>query len=243
MVYQGGKFKLKKVISKFLESMRTEGQHYYEPFIGGAWVFMEMDPPKIGNDLNKYVIALYKYLQESEKLEVPETVSEEEYRDILQNEGVYPDWLLGYSIGIAYGGVYRGGYARTSTVDNPNIYVERHNKNMLRHWEDARQEGVVEFLCGDYRSIDYKPCSLIYCDPPYKGVIGYRSLNEKFDHTAFWEWAEYMTRQGHTVIVSEGEAPEGWEIVYDHMTSRGIRADDIEDKYFKDRLFMFNLEV
>jgi DNA adenine methylase len=101
----------------------------------------------------------------------------------------------------------------------------------------------IDFIHDSYENIEIQGNMVIYCDPPYKGVIGYRSLKGKFDHTAFWEWAEDMTRQGHTVIVSEGEAPEGWEIVYDHMTSRGIRADDVEDRYFKDRLFMFNLEV
>jgi DNA adenine methylase len=217
--------------------MRAEGQYYYEPFIGGAWVFMEMEPPKMGSDLNKYVIALYKYVQGSKELVLPETLSSDEYYDILHNKDSYPDWAVGYTTGVAFGGVFSGGYSIPKGKEDPNMYVARHNKNLAKHRKDARQ-GNVFFRHCRYNEMDYRPNSLIYCDPPYASTAGYKGAGEGFDSAAFWEWAEDMTLQGHTVVVSEFTAPDNWECIYSRDIGRGLRSN--KDTHYNDRLFMLN---
>ena len=55
----------------------------------------------------------------------------------------------------------------------------------------------------DYREMEIKPRSIIYCDPPYKGTSRYNTGD--FDHEAFYDWCE---RQTELVLVSEYDMPE-----------------------------------
>ena len=55
----------------------------------------------------------------------------------------------------------------------------------------------------DYREVEIKPRSIIYCDPPYKGTDRYNTGD--FDHEAFYDWCE---RQTELVLVSEYDMPE-----------------------------------
>ena len=53
----------------------------------------------------------------------------------------------------------------------------------------------------DYRDVEIKPNSIIYCDPPYKDTDGY---NDAFDHEPFYDWC---CRQSELVVVSEYTMP------------------------------------
>ena len=57
--------------------------------------------------------------------------------------------------------------------------------------------------------------SLIYCDPPYEGAETYRKHlcleHMEFDHKEFWQWCRDRSKEGHTVFVSEYNAPEDFE--------------------------------
>jgi site-specific DNA-adenine methylase len=55
----------------------------------------------------------------------------------------------------------------------------------------------------DYTKVIIPDNSVIYCDPPYKGVKGYSK--SKFDYEAFYEWC---TRQSVPVYISEYSMPE-----------------------------------
>lgn len=55
----------------------------------------------------------------------------------------------------------------------------------------------------DYTKVIIPDNSVIYCDPPYKGVKGYRKA--KFDREPFYEWC---TRQSVPVYISEYSMPE-----------------------------------
>ena len=58
----------------------------------------------------------------------------------------------------------------------------------------------------DYREIEIKPNSIIYCDPPYKGTEGYMLNGKeiKFDHDSFFKWCE---EQSEPCFISEYTAP------------------------------------
>lgn len=80
MQYFGGKTKISKQLVEFLESKRKENQSYFEPFVGGLSVISKMSGLRIGNDYNKYLIALYKAIQDG--YELPESITEEDYKYI-----------------------------------------------------------------------------------------------------------------------------------------------------------------
>jgi len=62
----GGK---KKIIDTILDNIPKKFNNYYEPFLGGGTVFLNIDFPKkaIINDFNKDLISLYNFLKEKPK--------------------------------------------------------------------------------------------------------------------------------------------------------------------------------
>ena len=64
----------------------------------------------------------------------------------------------------------------------------------------------------DYRNIKIPKNSIIYCDIPYKGSKQY-STSKDFNHDEFWEWCRDMSKQGHTVFISEYSAPKDFKIL------------------------------
>lgn len=66
----------------------------------------------------------------------------------------------------------------------------------------------------DYESYLYLQIpkdSLIYCDPPYEGTTKYK---DDFDHPKFWQWCRDMAIKGHIIFVSEYNAPDDFECVW-----------------------------
>ena len=61
----------------------------------------------------------------------------------------------------------------------------------------------LEAHTGDYRDVEIKPSSVIYCDIPYVNTNGYTT--DGFDHEAFYNWA---CRQDTPVYISEYWMPE-----------------------------------
>jgi site-specific DNA-adenine methylase len=53
-----------------------------------------------------------------------------------------------------------------------------------------RLERQIFFYSGDYRSIEIKSNSVIYCDPPYIGTTKY---DNEFNYKEFYEWANAQT--------------------------------------------------
>ena len=42
MSYCGGKFRVRKEIGEYLNNIRKDGQAYYEPFVGSAWILSQI---------------------------------------------------------------------------------------------------------------------------------------------------------------------------------------------------------
>lgn len=70
----------------------------------------------------------------------------------------------------------------------------------------------------DYRSVEIKPNSVVYCDPPYATNSSKEYYGVIFDTSAFWEWV--MTRD-FPVFVSEYKAPEGVQCIaeFEHRST------------------------
>ena len=60
----------------------------------------------------------------------------------------------------------------------------------------------------DYRDIEILPDSIIYADPPYYNVGGYR--DEVFDHRAFYDWC---AKQTAPLFISEYYMPDGFTCI------------------------------
>lgn len=208
MRYMGGKAKIAKRIVAFLnQHRRKEGQTFIEPFLGGCNILPLMALPKWGNEINASIILFYEALRDG--WVPPADVTEEEYRGLRHA----PDSpLKGFArMSCSFGGDWNRGYAK----DGEGRNYATSGKNTAMKTKGGLQGAV--FSSVSYDQMDaFPPNSLIYCDPPYKGVSGY---GNPFDHDAFWQWVRDKTKEGHTVFVSEYAAPPDFVEVW--TTERG----------------------
>ena len=63
----------------------------------------------------------------------------------------------------------------------------------------------------DYRAVNIKPNSVIYCDIPYINTGGY---GVKFNHQEFYEWVKDKAKEGIEVYFSECSAPSEFTEVW-----------------------------
>lgn len=109
MKYMGSKRRIAKEILPIILKDRQEGQWYIEPFCGRCNSLDKVDGKRIGNDVNKYLIALLEEMQR-EDFSLP-FIGEEEYKRMKENQEQYPDWLLGYAgLQLSFGAKWFGGY-------------------------------------------------------------------------------------------------------------------------------------
>ena len=208
MRYLGGKSKIRKELSKFLESVRTEGQTYFEPFCGGGWVLQEMSGERIASDGNKALISMYQALQEG--WIPPDFVSEDEWRKWRQTKEVAAEPMMAFTrFGCGFGGDWNGGYARS---EGKSCYAATSKRSLLKQLPLIQE---VEFVQGLYQ--EHSPeRMLVYCDPPYANTTQYGAF-DGFDHVEFWdkvrEWC-----LSNTVVVSEYEAPEDFVCVREFVS-------------------------
>lgn len=205
MQYMGSKNRISKEILEIILKGRKKYQWYVEPFCGGCNAIDKVDGLRMANDYNDYLISLWKALQRGW---IPPTeISKELYTDIRLNKDMYPRELVCF-VGFlcAFGGKWFGGYAKNSKGDN---YAERGSRVLLKQ---IKKLVNVKFFSGSYDDLIYPYQSIIYCDPPYEGTTKYK---DDFDHKKFWQWVRDMTIKGHKVFVSEYNAPEDFECVWE----------------------------
>lgn len=211
MVYQGSKNRIAKHLLPFIMNELTADRWYVEPFCGGCNLIDKVNHPKrMANDVNKYLIALFRHVQSGGFL--PEQASRYAYYEAKNHKEYYPDWMVGF---LGFLCSFRGKFftcywgekkQKDGSVRN---YIREQRNNLLKQINDL--DGVV-FTCSDYREMKIPPHSVIYCDPPYRGAAKYR---DEIDHGMFWEWCREMARAGHTVFVSETEAPPDFKVLWE----------------------------
>ena len=67
----------------------------------------------------------------------------------------------------------------------------------------------IDFTSSDYRDYQHEEGDVVYCDPPYKGTIGYD--DRVFDHEAFYDW---VRQQPYPIYFSEYSAPDDFVSVW-----------------------------
>ena len=208
MKYMGSKNRIAKHI---LPSMLAEAEKHnittwVEPFVGGGNMIDKVPDTfrKIGADLNPHTIAAMLAIRDFPDA-LPSTVTKEEYKAL---KGTQPSPITSWiRFHCSFGGKFENGYASNSRGVN---YAMEGRKNLLKQSDNIQS---VEFLCCSYLDLTDKITdSLIYCDPPYQGVTGYKA--GQFDHEEFFDWCRLMKSKGNIVFVSEYNAPEDFELVW-----------------------------
>jgi len=216
MRYFGGKTRTCKEISVFLESIRKPNQIFLSPFVGGGWIESLMKEPKICSDKHRYLIAMYKELQNGWM--PPKQLSKEEY-EYIKNHKDEKSYLTGFvGFGCSFAGKWFGGYAKDNSKRN---YCLNAYRSILQKMKGFK---TTQFECNDYRNL--KPQNtLIYCDPPYCGTTQYdKQIVGNFDHQEFWNIMKKWSKN-NTVIISEYTAPSDFQCVW----SKNVKLD-IRDK-------------
>ena len=80
----------------------------------------------------------------------------------------------------------------------------------MERLERLEQLEQLEFTSLDYRKVDIKPNSIVYCDIPYQGTGDY---GNQFDHKEFFDWA--ATRKFPVFISEYNIADSRFKIVYE----------------------------
>lgn len=229
MKYQGSKRRISKFIIPIINSYRSDNQYYIEPFCGGCNVIDKIDGKRIASDNNEYVIELCKQL--SNGWLPPKDISEELFNDVKQNIDKYEKHFVGY-IGtqMTFGSLWFSSIRRDKVR---NMALESYNNV----YKQAPHLKGIEFIHSEYYNLELPPNSLIYCDPPYKGVTGYA---HKFDSELFYKWCEEKVKEGHIVLVSEYNAPDNWTILWEkEITSQLNNKKRVG--YVNEKLFLVSI--
>jgi len=226
MKYMGSKNRIAKEILPIILKERKDGQFYIEPFCGGCNMIDKVEGKRIASDQNHYLIELLKKLQEG--WIPPKGISEEQFEDMKKNPKHYTDHLIGYvGFQLSFGAMWFSSY-RKDKIGKRNYSVEAFNNVM----KQAPKLLGIKFICSPYEDLEYPENSIIYCDPPYEDTIKYNAVGS-FDHHKFWCWCREMSKKGHTVFISEYNAPEDFECIWEKKLQNGLGKSKNTEKLFK----------
>ena len=216
MVYMGSKNRIAKELIPIITKDLKPNQWYCEPFVGGANMIDKIEHPyKLGADNNKYLIALLEAVQNGQEL--PEHITKDEYIAVKTNMDNYPDWYVGF-VGFvcSFRAKFFGGYSgyHTTKTGIQRNYIKERISNILKQNLDG-----IKLVCSSYDALDIPANSIIYCDPPYNGTTKYK---DSFDSDAFWQWCRDKAKEGHTVYVSEYNAPEDFKCIWEKQINSNL---------------------
>lgn len=186
---------------------------------------------RAGYDIDKYIIASLNAIKNGW---IPfSSLSKSEYQEIKENPKTYNDYILGYvGYELSFGARWFSGYGGGEYKGK--CRVEQGKNNAIK--TAPMIKGCI-FQVSDYRNISIPEKSIIYCDPPYKGTTEYKIKG--FNHTDFWEWCRKKSKEGHSVFVSEKQAPDDfkvvWEQEFNNRMSKSNKTKITEKLYKQDR--------
>ena len=220
MVYQGSKNRISKHILPIVTKYLTENRYYVEPFCGGCNLIDKIDHPlRMANDINKYLIALFKYVLAGKAL--PNFIEREQYYKVKANKDDYEDWYVGF-VGFICStrGVFFDSYSGIMKVKSSDVkyrnYIDEKKRNLIKQYPLLK--GVI-FSNVSYLDLVIPDNSVIYCDPPYFGTKKY---NDGILHDDFWEWCRGKSCN-NDVIISEYNAPEDFKCIWNYNIRSTVR--------------------
>ena len=236
----GSKNRIAKYLLPIILKDRKEGQWYVEPFVGGANMIDKVDGNRIGADKNEFLIEMWKGLQENR--ERPYKIEKELYnkaRDSYNKSEYYTldKFMIGWIgwMGSYNGRFFDGGYSGHSV--GKRDYITEQIRNTENQIENIKN---IEFIISSYADLKIPENSIIYCDIPYMDTKQYITSKD-FDHTKFWEWCREKSKEGHQVFISEYNAPDDFECIWQMEVTNSMNTT----KTYKpvEKLFKYKGEI
>jgi DNA adenine methylase len=207
MKYMGSKNRIAKHILPIMLAERIDNQWWVEPFVGGGNLIDKVAGNKrLGSDINPYAIQALITIRDSVD-DLPKNnkqFTEADYNQLRKNDLYKYKGFAGFAY--SYAGKWLAGWCRDGL--NSRDYVAESYKNAII--QSPLLQGV-KFVNESYLNLELPDNSLIYCDPPYNGTTKYK---DEFNHVIFWQWCIKMVKNGHTLFVSEYNAPNEFECVW-----------------------------
>lgn len=236
MKYVGSKARFAKEIMSIILKDRCNNP-YVEPFAGGMNSICEVDGGiRIANDSNHYLIAMWQKLVHENWM--PSKVSRDMYNHIRENKDLYEPHIVGWiGFNCSYSGKWFGGYAGQvkTKIGTVRDYQDEAIRNIQKQVVKMKD---VQFTSVDYRLMDISDNSIIYCDPPYQGTLGYA---DSFDNNIFWDWVRQKSLT-NKVFVSEYNAPDDFKCVWQKTAKSSLSANGVigGNKVSIEKLFTYN---
>jgi DNA adenine methylase len=230
MKYMGSKNRIAKEILPIILKDRQPNQWYVEPFVGGGNMIDKVTGNRLGSDNDKYVmealVTIRDYVSELPKNN--KEFTEENYKELRKNNNYKFKGYAGFAF--SYSGKWLGGWCRDGL--NKRDYVNESYKNAIN--QSPLLQGV-RLVNESYLDLQIPDNSLIYCDPPYEGTTKYK---DDFNHVVFWQWCRDMASKGHIIFVSEYNAPNHFECVWQKEIVSSL-TKDTGSKTGIEKLFKF----
>lgn len=230
MKYMGSKNRIAKYILPIMHKYRKEGQWWVEPFVGGGNMIDKVQGKRIGADINPYLIDALIMIRDC-VIDLPKNnkeFTEENYKELRKNDNYKYKGYAGFAF--SYSGKWLGGWRRD--ILNKRDYVNESYKNAIK--QSPLLQGV-RLVNENYLDLQIPKNSLIYCDPPYEGTTKYK---DAFNHEEFWQWCRDKHNEGHTVFVSEYNAPNDFKCVWEKNIVSSL-TKDTGSKVATERLFLY----
>lgn len=219
MRYFGGKARISKDLSLFLNNQLKTNQPFVDLFCGSCNIISKIDSNRlrIANDKHFYLIEMWKHLKKG--WEPPKNLNKEQYISIKNNKDLIPHLTGFVGFGCSFSGKWFGGYAKDN--NDKNYCNEGHNSvlNKLNTLKD------VKFQNKDYKDVFIPFNSLVYCDIPYKDTTSYNKKEVGiFDHEEFYRWMLNKSKKGIKIFVSEYKqnVPYQFKIVWEKQSKQDI---------------------
>lgn len=230
VVYQGSKARYAKYIIPILQNLINKNNidTFIDGMCGGCNIIDKIEVKnRIAYDLNNYLIDLYNKAV-YDNIIFPTKIDREEWDSCKNNPEDNPKWkvaLVAFFCSYSARG-FCGGYALNGKRD---YYTERLN-NFKKQIPLLKG---IHFETKDIYDLNTKNC-LIYLDPPYKNTKKY-DISKNFNSEKFWGKVRELSKD-NIVIVSEQEAPEDFDILWEKEIKRNCFGNGHTSVY--ERLFI-----
>lgn len=236
MKYMGSKNRIAKDILPIILKDRKPRQYYVEPFVGGANLIDKVPGQRIGSDLNKYLIALWRGLQQNEDriTHITKDIYSQAREDYKAGTNLfYSDFLIGWIgfMGSYNGRFFDGGYSGHNVKGRD--YIGEQIRNTIKQIPSIQD---ILFVYCNFLRLRIPENSIIYCDIPYLGTKEY-TTSRSFDHDIFWDWVRIKVSEGHSVFVSEYQAPDDFVCVWEKEVTNSMHQKNTSKP--TEKLFVF----